>query len=136
MSASAPPPPPGRASGLPVSRRGTLATLLAIVRNPLDATPPECFSEPIVSAPLFGRPRLYLSDPVLIHDAYVRGADHLSKGDVVPRVLAPAFGDGLLSAEGAHWRHQRRAAAPAFAHGDREKPWAATARPREIAATP
>ena len=101
---------------IPVSRRSSIATLFAIVRNPIEATPPECFHEPLVSAPLFGRPRLYLSDPVLIHEAYVRNADRLSKGVVVPRVLAPAFGNGLLSADGGHWRHQRRAAAPAFAH--------------------
>ncbi len=99
-----------------MSRRNSLATLFAIVRNPLEATPPECFREPLVAAPLFGRPRLYLSDPALIHEAYVRNADRLSKGVVVSRVLAPAFGNGLLSADGAHWRHQRRAAAPAFAH--------------------
>lgn len=99
-----------------MSRRHSLATLFAIVRNPLEATPAECFLEPLVAAPLFGRPRLYLSDPALIHEAYVRNADRLSKGVVVPRVLEPAFGNGLLSADGAHWRHQRRAAAPAFAH--------------------
>ncbi len=29
-------------------------------------------------------------------------------------MLGPALGDGLLTAEGAHWRWQRRAAAPAF----------------------
>ncbi len=98
------------------SRRNSLATLFAIIRNPLEATPAECLHEPLVAAPLFGRPRLYLSDPVLIHEAYVRNADRLSKGVVVPRVLRPAFGNGLLSADGGHWRHQRRAAAPAFAH--------------------
>ncbi len=93
-----------------------MATLFAIVRNPIEATPAECFQEPLVAAPLFGRPRLYLCDPALIHEAYVRNADRLSKGVVVPRVLEPAFGNGLLSADGAQWRHQRRAAAPAFAH--------------------
>ncbi len=110
------PPPTEPGAAIPVSRRHSLATLIAIVRNPIEATPAECFHEPLVAAPLFGRPRLYLCDPVLIHEAYVRNADRLSKGVVVPRVLGPAFGNGLLSADGAQWRHQRRAAAPAFAH--------------------
>lgn len=101
--------------GIPVAGRGTVATLAAFVRNPITATPPECYSQPLVWAPLFGRPRLYIVDPVLIRDAYVRQSERLSKGPVVPRLLEEAFGDGLLSAEGEHWRHQRRAAAPAFA---------------------
>ena len=32
------------------------------------------------------------------------------------RALRPALGEGLLTADGAHWRWQRRAAAPAFRH--------------------
>ena len=44
----------------------------------------------------------------------VRRADIFPKTPENKRVLGRALGDGLLTAEGAHWRWQRRAAAPAF----------------------
>jgi cytochrome P450 len=46
----------------------------------------------------------------------VRNADALSKGEDVRRALGPALGQGLLTADGAHWRWQRQSVAPAFRH--------------------
>lgn len=90
--------------------------LTAIVRNPLDALPPEIYREPIVVSRLAGTPRIYLADPVLIHEALVKNADALDKGEEVRRALGPALGKGLLTADGAHWKWQRQSVAHAFRH--------------------
>lgn len=98
-----------------VSRRSTASVLAALLRDPLAALPPEVYAAPIVEARLAGRRRVYLLDPPLIQEALVRHADDLEKSQDIRRVLGPALGEGLLTAEGAHWRWQRRGAAPAFA---------------------
>ena len=63
-----------------------------------------------------GRTRAYLCDPALIHEVLVRNADQLTKSLEMKRVLGTALGDGLLTADGAAWRWQRQALAPAFQH--------------------
>ena len=85
-----------------------------VARNPLEALPPEVFSHPLVTGwgPL-GR-ALYVLEPELIQDVLVRRAELFAKTPSNRRVLGPTLGEGLLVAEGAHWRWQRRAAAPAF----------------------
>ncbi|POR52337.1 cytochrome P450 [Bosea psychrotolerans] len=98
------------------SRRSSLAVLTALLRNPLSAIPPEAFSEKLVLARVAGRDSLYICDPALIQEALLRNADALGKGDTMRRVLGPAVGQGLLTADGAHWRWQRRAVAAGFQH--------------------
>ncbi len=99
------------------SRLSTLGVLARLLRDPLTALPPEVHTAPLVEARFAGGQRLYLLDPPLIQDALVRHADDLTKTSDIRRVLGPALGEGLLTAEGAHWRWQRRGAAPAFAPG-------------------
>ena len=103
--------------GIALSRRSSLGTLAAIVRNPLKAFPPEVFDQRLVVSRIFGRDRIYVMDPVLIHEALLRNADALDKGPEIKRVLGPGLGEGLLTADGAHWRWQRQSMAPAFQHG-------------------
>lgn len=107
----------GPEPGIAFSRRSSVATIGAIVRNPLKALPPEVFDHRLVVSRIFGRTRVYIMDPALIHEALVRNADALDKGDEIKRVLGPALGEGLLTADGAHWRWQRQSMAPAFQHG-------------------
>jgi cytochrome P450 len=102
--------------GLVETTRGTLAVVAALIRNPLQAIPPEAFSERMVLAKVGGRTSLYVCDPPLIQDALARHADKLGKGEVMQRVLGPALGAGLLTADGAHWRWQRQAVAAGFQH--------------------
>jgi cytochrome P450 len=116
MSASALPVISEQSPGLAVSRGSPLALLGAVVRNPLEALPPEVFHEPLVYSRIAGRRRVLISDPTLIHEALVRNADALVKGEDVRRALGPALGEGLLTADGAHWRWQRQSVAPAFRH--------------------
>lgn len=87
-----------------------------MINNPLDALPPEVFSEPIVFTRQVGSLKVYLTDPGLIHETLVKNADRLCKGDQVRRMLGPALGQGLLTADGAHWKWQRQSVAAAFRH--------------------
>ena len=98
-----------------VSGRSTIAVLAALLREPLSALPPEAYEAPLVAEKVAGRHRFHVVDPALIQEALVRHADDLVKTDDIRRVLGPALGEGLLTAEGAHWRWQRRGVAPAFA---------------------
>ncbi|WP_237479652.1 cytochrome P450 [Lichenibacterium dinghuense] len=109
--------PAAEPTALVESRMTTLGVLARLVRDPLTSVPPEAYAAPLVRARFAGGQRLYLVDPPLIQDALVRHADDLAKTSDVGRVLGPALGQGLLTAEGAHWRWQRRGAAPAFAPG-------------------
>jgi cytochrome P450 len=102
--------------GVTVSRRSPLSVLPALVRDPLQALPPEVYHEPLVYSKVAGRERVLIADPALIHEALVRNADSLSKGEDVRRALGPALGQGLLTADGPHWRWQRQSVAPAFRH--------------------
>jgi cytochrome P450 len=102
--------------GIAVSRRPALSVLPALVRNPLQALPPEVYHEPVVYSRVAGQTRVLITDPTLIHEALVRNADSLSKGEDVRRALGPALGQGLLTADGPHWRWQRQSVVPAFRH--------------------
>jgi cytochrome P450 len=100
----------------PLTRQSTLGALVAIVRNPLDALPPSIFMEPVVFSKTARELKVYLADPVLIHEALVKNSDALGKGDQVRRALGPALGQGLLTADGPHWKWQRQSVAGAFRH--------------------
>ena len=90
---------------------------MAMARNPLGCLPAECFEHFLVRGwGPFGR-ALHVTDPDLIADVLVRRAELFGKTPVNRRVLAPTLGEGLLVAEGAPWRWQRRASAPAFQPG-------------------
>jgi cytochrome P450 len=58
-----------------------------------------------------------VSVPELIHDILVARAELFRRDDVAQGVLSPLLGTtSLLTAEGADWKWQRRAAAPIFRH--------------------
>lgn len=90
--------------------------LLRVVRNPLDALPPAVFHAPLVHVEILGRQRFHVLNPELIQETFVGNADALSKGPELKRSLGPALGQGMLTADGAHWRWQRQSAAPIFRH--------------------
>ncbi|MGN7710446.1 cytochrome P450 [Agrobacterium radiobacter] len=110
---TASPDTPGTA---PVSKFATVRVALSLIRNPLKALPPEIFSEPAVFTRLGGVMRVHLADPALIHEALVKNAHLLGKGEDVRRALGPALGQGLLTADGDHWKWQRQSVAAAFRH--------------------
>jgi cytochrome P450 len=98
------------------TRRSPLGMLIRIIRNPLDALPAAAFHAPLVHTEVLGRQRFHVMDPALIQETLVRNGDALAKGPELRRSLGDALGEGLLTANGAHWKWQRQSASPIFRH--------------------
>lgn len=111
-------PAPASSPAVPTRLRPSLSRDLrfvqAMLRNLLDTLPPEVFTVPSVRCTVLGRKMVYVMDPELVHAALVTSAAHMNKGRSVRWPLGAALGEGLLTAEGADWRWQRRAIAPVF----------------------
>lgn len=91
-----------------------LSLIHKTLRNPLEAIPPEAYVEPLAYWRFLGNDVALVCDPDLVRQVLVSGADATNKGESVRRPLGAALGEGLLIAEGADWRWQRRAIAPVF----------------------
>lgn len=87
--------------------------LRTAMRNPIAAWPPVLFEGTSWRPPFPGAP-VFLTDPAAVCAAMVERAEDFRHGDLWRRVMHPAWGEGLVAVEGAEWRWQRRAAAPAF----------------------
>jgi len=90
--------------------------LIKIIRDPIEALPPAVFHAPLVHTNVLGRDRFHVMSPELIQETLVGNANALDKGPELRRTLGPTLGQGLLTANGAHWRWQRQSAAPIFRH--------------------
>jgi cytochrome P450 len=99
--------PPARDLPLP-------AYLRSIRDNGLLGFPKAAFEEPVTRRGLMGRSSFVLSDPEAIRRVLVDNQANYARTVGTLRILRPILGDGLLISEGAAWRHQRRALAPAF----------------------
>lgn len=93
---------------------GTLRTLRKLVRNPMEAWPEAVYSQPITVTRMLGRNTVFVCDPDLVQQVMVDDAESFIKAEPMRRALEPALGQGILTAEGARWRLQRRVAAPVF----------------------
>lgn len=82
-------------------------------RNLLELIPEIATRQPMVSGRTVKRWHMVMDPGALRHMLKDRVEDY-PKSDVTKAILAPAIGDSLFIAEGAHWHWQRRAAAPAF----------------------
>src|SRR5208283_548146 len=95
--------------------RGALSTILTLRRNPLEIWGQAHFEQPI----LIGRSILGLRaaahDPAAVRRIFLDNAANYRKDALQLKILSPGFGNGLLTAEGAAWRLQRRVLAPLFA---------------------
>ncbi len=93
---------------------GTLDLLRGLRDNPVATWTKAHFERPV----LFGRGILgavaVVSDPAVVRHVLVENMANYSKDMLQKRMLAPGIGQGLLLAEGAEWRSQRRAIAPLF----------------------
>jgi cytochrome P450 len=88
--------------------------LRTVLRNPIEAWPADVYREPVFVAHLPGREVVFVMAPDLVREVLVTSSECFDKGDLTRRLLSPALGDALLTADGDHWRWQRRAAAPTF----------------------
>jgi len=93
---------------------GILRTVQAARRNLLEIIPEIATRQPMVSGRTGARWHMVM-DPGAIRRILKDRVDDYPKSLVTKLILAPAIGESLFIAEGAHWHWQRRAAAPAFA---------------------
>src|ERR1700710_1295249 len=100
----------------PARPLSALQLLRTLIRNPIEVWPQAVYEEPLYRRRLLNRDTLFVMDPDLIRQVLVEDADKFVKSDAMLRALEPALGRGLLTADGPHWRWQRRAAAPTFRH--------------------
>ena len=94
---------------------GLLKSLSAARNNVLSIIPHIATQQPVVSGTTGIRWHM-LMDPDAIRRVLLEELDNYPKSDVTKNLLRPAIGESLFIAEGAHWRWQRRAAAPVFSH--------------------
>ncbi len=92
------------------------ALIAAARRNLLEVIDADLFERPYRESRNFGRAYLGVCSPELIQSVLLDEADAFQRAESQQRLFRPAVGEGLFTAEGAAWRRQRRAAAPAFRH--------------------
>lgn len=92
---------------------GILGSLGAARRNVLSIIPEIATRQPMVSGRTAKRWHMVM-DPGAIRRILLENLDNYPKSLVTKNLLKPAIGESLFIAEGAHWRWQRRAAAPVF----------------------
>jgi cytochrome P450 len=92
---------------------GMLQSLATAQRNLLELIPEIAVRQPMVSGRTGKRWHMVM-DPAALRRILRDALDDYPKSDVTKLILGPAIGQSLFVAEGAHWRWQRRAAAPAF----------------------
>ncbi|HLL26110.1 MAG TPA: cytochrome P450, partial [Xanthobacteraceae bacterium] len=85
-----------------------------LARNPLEAWTAAHFEEPIVMNGLPAARVAVVNEPAAIRHVLLENWQNYKKDWLQRRVLSAGLTDGLLSAEGAQWRTQRRALAPLF----------------------
>jgi cytochrome P450 len=94
---------------------GLLKSWQMMRENVLSIIPEVATREKIVSGRT-GKRWHMIMDPATIRHVLLDRLEDYPKSDVTKNLLRPAIGDSLFIAEGAHWRWQRRTAAPAFSH--------------------
>ncbi len=93
-----------------------LQTLRTARRNVLEIIPDICTKQPMVSGKTAMVRWHMVMDPGALKRVLRDNLENYPKSDITKNLLRPAIGDSLFIAEGAHWRWQRRAAAPVFSH--------------------
>jgi cytochrome P450 len=83
-------------------------------RNVLELIPQVATEVPILSGRTGKRWHMVM-DPGALRRILKDRPEDYPKSDVTKLILAPAIGESLFIAEGAHWHWQRRAVAPVFA---------------------
>ncbi|MBI3676264.1 MAG: cytochrome P450 [Proteobacteria bacterium] len=101
----------------PIPRNRVLSTfeiILELGKNPIATFGAPSYRLPYIPYPSRIRRFLMVNDPEGVKRVLLDNAGNYIKADQVQRQLRPALGNGLVTAEGADWRVQRRAIAPMF----------------------
>lgn len=93
---------------------GVIGSAMTARRNVLELIPEIATRQPMVSGKV-GRRWHMVMDPGALRVVLKDRVDDYPKSLVTKLILEPGVGQSMFVAEGAHWRWQRRAAAPAFA---------------------
>lgn len=88
--------------------------LMQMIANPLHVWPRAMYENPYHGVKWIGRTFHYIRKPEHMKAVFLDQADIFAKSQFQKKLVGPALGDGLLTAEGEHWKFQRRAASPAF----------------------
>jgi len=104
-----PPTPPRAPDGMTMLRQ-----IKAIRENVIGSWGQRAYEEDIVRGRFFRRSTFILNTPDAIRHVLVDNYENYTRTPASFRVLRPLVGDGLLTAEGRAWKHQRRTLAPAF----------------------
>jgi len=89
---------------------------LLAARSPssqIEGWPRAMFEADAYRPPFPGMP-LFIMQPEAIRTVLLDAAEDFPQGDLFKRMMRPAWGNGLLTADDRNWRWQRRAASPAF----------------------
>jgi cytochrome P450 len=106
-----------RRPAAPVPRKNPvsfLRVLWELRQNPIAAFGEGAYRLPHVHLKSRIRDFLLVNEPQSIKHVLLDNAANYIKSDQLQRLTRPALGNGLLNAEGASWRFQRRTAAPMF----------------------
>ncbi len=95
-------------------RLGPIGSALVARRNVLELIPEIAYRQPMVSGKTGKRWHMVM-DPAALRRVLKENVADYPKSLVTRLMLEPAVGQSMFVAEGAHWRWQRLAAAPAFA---------------------
>jgi len=92
----------------------TLGVLREISRNPIAAFGMGAYTQPYVYARSWVQDFLMVNDPDGVKRVLLDNWSNYAKSLQFQRLTRPALGNGLVNAEGASWRFQRRTIAPMF----------------------
>ena len=106
-----PPAPKVHARDLPTWRH-----VLTAQRNSIAIFPDYVFDVPFTRRTLLGVEAVLINDPEGIRHVLATHAANYVRPTLMPRVLRPLLGQGIVLAEGTEWRGQRRMLSPAFTH--------------------
>ncbi|MBL8773276.1 MAG: cytochrome P450 [Phenylobacterium sp.] len=90
-----------------------LRALLTSISRPLEGWPRAIYEQRVWRPPVPGLP-VFIMDPDALGAIFGEKAAAFPQGALWRRMMRPVWGDGLVTSEGAAWRWQRRATAPAF----------------------
>ncbi len=93
---------------------GVIGSLRAARRNVLSILPEIAFTQPIVTGTTGPARWHMLQSPEGMRRVFLDNHENYPKSEVMIRMLRPAVGRSLFTAEGEAWRWQRRAIAPVF----------------------
>jgi len=91
----------------------TLRRVWRLHKNALAGWSEDAYREEMIDSRMLFRRTLVANCPAAAKHVLLDNADNYVKSFIARQLLRP-LGKGLLSSEGAEWRHQRRTMAPAF----------------------